>query len=83
MNVKIKLVSMPGHQPSGFDEFGNAVLNLDSGTTVSQMMGQLNLSNLESYMVLVNGETVPPSEHTSYQMKDGDEAAIFPPMEGG
>lgn len=83
MKVKIKLVSMPGHQPSGFDEFGNAVLNLDDNTSVVGLLSQLNLSKLETYMVLVNGDTVPPSEHGTYIFSDGDEAAIFPPMEGG
>lgn len=83
MNVKVKLVSMPGHQPTGFDEFGNATLRLEDSTSVSALLGQLNLSDLESYMVLVNGDTVPPSEHATHSLKDGDEAAIFPPMEGG
>jgi len=74
---------MPGHQPSGFDEFGNAVLDLPDSTSVVGLMEHLNLSKLESYMVLVNGDTVPPSEHGTFVFSDGDEAAIFPPMEGG
>ena len=83
MNVKVKLVSMPGHQPNGFDEFGNALLQLDGKTTISGLIELLKLSTQESYMVLVNSETVPPSEHPTHQLNDGDEAAIFPPMEGG
>ena len=83
MKVKVKLVSMPGHQPTGFDAFGNALMQLATGTSVSDLLGQLKLSNLETYMVLVNGTTVPPSEHATHMLSDGDEAAIFPPMEGG
>ncbi|NQW01338.1 MAG: MoaD/ThiS family protein [Rhodospirillales bacterium] len=79
----MKLVSMPGHQPSGFDEFGNATLKLDSQTTVTGLLAQLRLSDLETYMVLVNGTVIPPSEHGSHVLADGDEAAVFPPMEGG
>ena len=83
MKIKVKLVSMPGHQPTGFDEFGNATLQMEDNTSVSALLSQLKLSDLESYMVLVNGETVPPSEHATRPLIDGDEAAIFPPMEGG
>lgn len=83
MKIKVKLVSMPGHQPTGFDEFGNALLTLGADTTVSELIAQLRLSDLETYMVLVNSETVPPSDQASRVLNDGDEAAIFPPMEGG
>ncbi len=83
MKIKVKLVSMPGHQPTGFDEFGNGVLALENPTTVVALLEQLRLSKLETHMVLINGDTVPPSEHHSHLLSDGDEAAIFPPMEGG
>ncbi len=83
MKVKVKLVSMPGHQPAGFDEFGNALLTLNEETTVAGLIAQLKLSNLETYMVLVNSETVPPGDQPTRVLNDGDEAAIFPPMEGG
>ena len=83
MKIKVKLVSMPGHQPAGFDDGGNALLQLDDKSTVSDMMSRLALSELEIYMVLVNGETIPPSEREDHLLKDGDDVAVFPPMEGG
>ena len=83
MKIKVKLVSMPGHQPPGFDEFGNAVMVMKDDDTILTLLGRLKLSDLETYLVLVNGETVPPGEHSTYVFRDGDEAAVFPPMEGG
>jgi sulfur carrier protein ThiS len=43
----------------------------------------MKLSKVETYMVLINGETVPPSIHKEHFLKDGDDVTIFPPMEGG
>jgi thiamine biosynthesis protein ThiS len=83
MKIKVKLVSMPGHQPKGFDDFGNALMQLSDNTTVSGLIAEMKLSKIETYMVLVNGETVPPSVHSEHILKNSDDVTIFPPMEGG
>ena len=83
MKIKVKLVSMPGHQPNGFDELGNALMQLSDNTTILGLISETKLSKIETYMVLVNGETVPPSAHREYLLKDSDDVTIFPPMEGG
>ena len=83
MKINVKLVSMPGHQPTGFNDFGNAHLSFSNGTTVLGLLEDMKLSKVETYMVLINGETVPPSIHKEHFLKDGDDVTIFPPMEGG
>ena len=83
MKIKVKLVSMPGHQPNGFDDFGNALMQLSDNTTISGLIAEMKLSKIETYMVLVNGETVPPSSHSEHILGDSDDVTIFPPMEGG
>ena len=83
MNIKVKLVSMPGHQPNGFDDFGNSLMQLSDKTTISGLISEMKLSKIETYMVLVNGETVPPSAHNEHILEDFDDVTIFPPMEGG
>jgi thiamine biosynthesis protein ThiS len=83
MKIKIKLVSMPGNQPNGFDDFGNALMQLSDNTTISSLIAKMKLSKIETYMVLVNGETVPPSLHNEHILEDSDDVTIFPPMEGG
>lgn len=83
MNVKVKLVSMDGSPPSGFDEFGEAVLPMDNGDSVSDLLDKIALPAGETYMVLVNHETSPPSGRATQMLSDGDEVAVFPPMQGG
>ena len=74
---------MPGNQPNGFDDFGNALMQLSDNTTISSLIAKMKLSKIETYMVLVNGETVPPSLHNEHFLEDSDDVTIFPPMEGG
>jgi|TARA_B110000046_G_scaffold35878_1_gene39310 sulfur carrier protein ThiS len=83
MKIHVKLVSMPGRQPTGFDNFGNAHLSFSNNMTVSGLLDDMKLSKAETYMVLINGETVPPSIHKEHFLKDSDDVTIFPPMEGG
>ena len=83
MKIKVKLVSMPGHQPSGFDDFGNSLMQLSDKMTISGLISEMKLSKIETYMVLVNGEAVPPSTHSQHILEDTDYVTIFTPMEVG
>ena len=83
MKVRVKLISMDGLSPKGFDDFGEANLNLSDSATVIDLLNQIAIGHEETYMVLVNGETSPPSGRGQQKLSDGDEVAIFPPMQGG
>jgi len=83
MKVRVKLISMDGPPPIGFDQYGEADITLAGEATVTNLLQSLCLGHDETYMVLVNGETSPPSVRDRQTLGDGDEIAIFPPMQGG
>ncbi len=84
MKIKVKLVSFgDGPMPKGFDEYGEADLSFTAALSVSGLIDHLKLGGNETYMVLVNSETSPPSGRDEQVLKDGDDVAIFPPMQGG
>jgi sulfur carrier protein ThiS len=83
LKIRVKLVSMDGPPPQGFDRYGEAEISLPGTPSVSSLLDQIAIGGEETYMVLVNGETSPPSERDQQQLADGDEVAIFPPLQGG
>jgi len=83
MRVSVKLISMAVPPPEGFDSYGKAEITLDDGVSVANFIGRLPLNTNETFLVLVNGDTVAPSERDQTCLADGDEVAIFPPMQGG
>ena len=36
-----------------------------------------------SYLILVNDESIPPSEYDSHKLEKGDLLTICPPLQGG
>jgi len=83
MNVRVKLISMDGPAPQGFDNFGEAQISLTDSASVTDLLNHIAIGHEETYMVLVNGETSPPSGRDQQKLCEGDEIAIFPPMQGG
>ena len=83
MKIRVKLVSMDGPVPAGFDDFGEADISFTTPPTVTELLEHLALGHEETYMVLVNSETSPPSGRDRQMLSDGDEIAIFPPLQGG
>ena len=83
MKVRVKLISMDGPLPKDFDTFGEAEISFTDPTSVTDLLNRITLNHEETYMVLVNGETSPPSGRDQQKLSDGDEVAIFPPMQGG
>jgi len=83
MKVRVKLVSMEGRYPQGFDNYGEADISLADTATLADLMTRISLAGGETYMVLVNGDTAPPSERDTQHLNDGDDIAIFPPIQGG
>ena len=44
---------------------------------------QLKVPAASAHLVLRNGVFVPPAEHDSLQLDDGDALALWPPVAGG
>jgi molybdopterin converting factor small subunit len=73
MKVKIKLFA--SLRKFGPDE---QVIELPDNATIDDALTSLNIPRT-SLLRIVNGEHRP----ATYQLKDGDELAFFPPIAGG
>lgn len=83
MQVKIKLLSMAGPPPSGFDEFGERQLTCSTGATVADVIATLSLPKEEAYTTIINGASVPIESRATHKLGDGDEVTLFPAIQGG
>ena len=83
MQVTIKLYATLGrYLPPGAER--NVVrTEVEDGTTVEQLIGQLNLPDELTHLVLVNGTYVQPEDRNRIILGPGDEFAVFPPIAGG
>lgn len=54
-------------------------LDLESGTTIAQLMTLLEITNSETIIALVNGLRQPHD----VLLQDGDRVGLFPPVGGG
>lgn len=83
MKVTVKLLSMAGDPPAGFDEFGECALDLASGASVADVVATISLPKEESYTTIVNGEAVPIDARAEHKLNDNDEVTLFPAIQGG
>lgn len=59
--------------------FSEKQMDLPDGTTMDQLLDQLEIPAKEARILLVNGDTVS----ADYQFSPDDIIAIFPPLAGG
>jgi sulfur carrier protein ThiS len=83
MKVRVKLLSPAGDMPKGFDPFGEAEMDLATGTTVANVMSKIDLPKEESYTSLVDGQPILPDDRASHALRDGDEITLLPAIQGG
>ena len=83
MNIPVRLVSLDGSLPAGFDASGEGTLELAEGTTLAALLSGLKLPPEGAYAALVNGETIAPEARDGLVLGDGDEVVVFPPISGG
>ena len=83
MKIRVKLISLPGPPPPGFDEDGNGTLEAVQGSTLGDLLERLKLPGNETYVTLINGEPVSRDRRSERTVRDGDTLTIFPPIEGG
>ena len=82
MKITVKTAGNLGkYLPPG--STGNlAKLEVAAGATPADVMSQLGLPE-GSYLVVLNGSSVPKAERASLQLADNDNLAIMPPLKGG
>ena len=83
MKIAVRLVSLDGSLPPGFDASGEGSLDLADGTSLAFMLNSLKLPPEGAYAALVNGQTIAPESRANLPLNAGDEVVIFPPISGG
>jgi molybdopterin converting factor small subunit len=79
MLVNVKLFATLGaHSPHG-GAGGPFEVEMPDGGRVSDLIERLKVPQTEAKLVFVNGRSQSPD----YQLRDGDDVGIFPPVGGG
>jgi sulfur carrier protein ThiS len=82
MKITVKTAGNLGkYLPAGSS--GNlAELQVAEGATPADVMSRLGLAE-GSYLVVLNGSSVPKAERATRQLAENDKLAIMPPLKGG
>ncbi|MBT4933730.1 MAG: MoaD/ThiS family protein [Rhodospirillaceae bacterium] len=69
---------MPELPTEGKDE-----LELKEGASLSDALDMLGVSDINSYMTLVNETSIPATERATTVLVEGDTLTLFSPIKGG
>ena len=58
-------------------------LDITAGVTPLDVVHRLRLPAKDRYLIAVNGEVVPHSEHGKFALSENDTIAIMTPLKGG
>lgn len=83
MRIKVKLIAIESPRLGTGFEGGEGVVEVDDGAGPDVVLSRLGLAEPESYMIIVNGDSVPPSRRRALRLEDGDQVSVFPPIRGG
>lgn len=83
MQVKVKLfATLMDYLPPGTR--GNEIaLDVGDDASVSEIIGRFALPERMTHLVLVNGYFVARDARPTWQLKEGDHLAVWPPVAGG
>ena len=83
MQVTLKLYASLGvYLPDGAER-NQADVEVGDGTTIRQLLDQLNVPPQACHLVLLNGLFQPPGVRGGVKLKAGDAVAVWPPVAGG
>lgn len=83
MRIAVRLISLDGAPPPGFDDGGDGFVEAADDATLSQVLARLGLPADETYATLVNGEPVAAGARARRRLGPGDSLTVFPPIKGG
>ncbi len=83
MQITVKATGLlTRHLPA--ERRGNeADLEVSEGTTPQGVLLQLGLKPDGSYLIVLNGESLPRAERATRVLESRDKIAIMPPLKGG
>jgi sulfur carrier protein ThiS len=84
MKVTLKLyATLTDFLPTEARQRNALELDLEPGTTVTQVIAAQNLPQKLCHLVLIDGLFIPPGERDMRILADGETLAIWPPIAGG
>ena len=83
MKIRVKTSGLLGRYLPPGSAPNAAELEIEEGTTPRDVMQLLGLPAEDSYLVILNGSTVPQAERKSRKLAADDRLAIMPPLKGG
>lgn len=83
MKVTVKTSGLITGHLAGSDRTDGVEMPLPDGSTVGGLLARIGLSGDSSYLVIVNGSTVPKDRRNKLILHDGDRISIVPPLKGG
>ncbi len=82
MKILVRTAGLLGrHLPPG-PVRNRAEIEVPRGSTITDVMKRLGFPE-GSYLVTLNGMSVPTAERTGRQLAEGDNLALMPPLKGG
>ena len=84
MRITVKATGLYARAlPDDGREGNTAPLELPDGSTAHDVLKRLGLPEEGSYLMVLNGQTLPKSERGERQLSEGDNLAVMPPLKGG
>jgi sulfur carrier protein ThiS len=84
MKVTVKLfATLAGHLPPAARRAGQVAVEVAPGSTVADLIAQLELPPVLCTLVLVDGRFVARTDHAARMLGEGETVAIWPPIGGG
>ncbi len=83
INVGFQLVSIDPSEVKGIGRDGIGEIPVKDGGSLADAMHMVGLVPNKPFMTLVNGDPVAPENRDDKVLNDGDQIAVFPPIEGG
>ncbi len=83
MKITIKTAGLLGKYLPPGSTGNDAELEVAEGATPRDVIAQLGMPLDASYLVTLNGESVPTAERGVRTLADNDRLAIMPPLKGG
>ncbi|MCF8178937.1 MAG: MoaD/ThiS family protein [Sulfuritalea sp.] len=84
MRITFKLfATLQDYLPPEAKKTNALSLEIDSKTTVADLVKRFSLPEKLVHLVLIDGNFVPPAERSDRTLQEGETLAIWPPVAGG
>lgn len=60
-----------------------AELDVNAGVTPLDVVAQIGAPTDMRCLIVVNGKAIPPSQHGTHVLSEGDAMSFMPPLKGG